>query len=117
MCNNIFSLKIKELRTSNNLTQAEFGKIIGLSKQTINDIEHGRATTTALKIIELAKCFNVSADYILGLSEETKHLTENDDESELLSIFRKLDDFSKGFMLENARILLEKHPLRMDKTQ
>jgi len=49
------------------------------------------------------------------LSEETKHLTENDDESELLSIFRKLDDFSKGFMLENARILLEKHPLRMDK--
>ncbi|MDF2859319.1 MAG: transcriptional regulator [Neobacillus sp.] len=117
MCNNIFSVKIKELRTSNKLTQSEFGKIVGLSKQTINDIEHGRATTTALKIIEIAKAFNVSADYILGLSEAKQQSSEDDDESELLSIFRKLDDFSKGFMLENARILLEKHPLRMDKTK
>lgn len=116
MCNNIFSMKIKELRTSNKLTQSEFGKMVGLSKQTINDIEHGKATTTVLKILEITRVFNVSADYLLGLSD-AKQLAENDDESELLSIFRKLDDFSKGFMLENARILLEKHPLLMDKTK
>ena len=115
MNDNFFALRIKELRNSNKLTQSAFGELFGLSKQTINDIEHGRATTTAYKIVEIARHFKISSDYLLGLadrianenaSEELASL--NSDEKELLSLFKELDNFSKGMLLENAKILSEK---------
>ena len=112
MCDNIFSLRIKDLRTANNLTQLEFGKIFGLSKQTINDIEHSRTTTTASKIIDIAKYFNVTSDYLLGLSDNKNSIYNinslDSNAKELLTIYSTLNDFSKGILIENARIFMEK---------
>jgi len=71
---NLFSDKLKELRKTHNLSQVELGKAIGLSKQTINDIEHNRSKTTLDRAIVIADYFNVSLDYLVGRSDDpTRH--------------------------------------------
>ena len=66
---NIFSERVKKLRIDNNLSQPEFGKAIGLSKQAINDKEHGRSKTTLDKAVIIADYFNVSIDYLVGRTD------------------------------------------------
>jgi len=63
---NILSERIKELRSSKELTMKRLGEAVGLSMQAINDIEKGRRTTTADKLIAIAEYFDVSVDYLLG---------------------------------------------------
>ncbi len=63
---NIFSENVKLLREQANLSQAELGAAIGISKQTVNDIEHGRSKTTLDRAIILADYFNVPLDYLVG---------------------------------------------------
>lgn len=67
---NLFSEKLKELRTLKGLSQVELGKAIGLSKQTINDMEHNRSKTTLDRVIILADYFDVSLDYLVGRSDD-----------------------------------------------
>ncbi len=71
---NIFSENVKLLREQANLSQSELGSAIGISKQTVNDIEHGRSKTTLDRAIILADYFNVSLDYLVGRSDDpTRH--------------------------------------------
>lgn len=70
--NNIFSIRLKELRLLKNLSQKLFGEIIGLSMQTVNDMERGRSTTTFEKLVLIADYFDVSVDYLLGRTDNPK---------------------------------------------
>jgi len=69
---NIFSIRLKELRKSRKLSQTAFGEIIGLKAQAINDMEHERIKTTLDRAVLIAKSFNVSLDYLVGLSDDPK---------------------------------------------
>ncbi len=69
---NLFSERLKNLRSSVKLSQAELGNAINLSKQTINDMEHGRSKTTLDKAILLADYFDVSLDYLVGRTDDPK---------------------------------------------
>ena len=64
--------RIKLLRVSSNLSQEALGNAVGFSKQAINDLEHGRRSTTADKLIIIADFFDVSIDYLLGRSDDPK---------------------------------------------
>jgi len=66
---NIFAERVRELRLSEKLKQVELGRIMNLSYQAINGIEKGRRTTSFENLVILAEYFNVSADYLLGLSD------------------------------------------------
>ena len=70
MNNNFFSDRLKSLRTSRNLTQPALGAIIGVKKQTINDMERGRGYPSFLGLIALADYFDVSIDYLVGRSDD-----------------------------------------------
>ncbi len=70
MESNFFSSRLYELRKSHNISQPALGTAVGLSKQTINDIEKGRSKTTIDKAILLADYFNVSLDYLTGRTDE-----------------------------------------------
>lgn len=69
---NLFSERLKNLRSSVKLSQTELGNAINLSKQTINDMEHGRSKTTLDKAILLADYFDISLDYLVGRSDDPK---------------------------------------------
>ena len=66
----LFAFRVKRLRKQKNLNQKELGEALGLTQTTISGIESGARTTTIEKLILLAKFFNVSTDYLLGLKDE-----------------------------------------------
>lgn len=59
--------RIKEIRLEHNLSQAEFGALFFTSQDTISLWENGKSLPNTEFVIEIAKKFNVSADYILCL--------------------------------------------------
>jgi len=99
------------------LSQKSLGEAVGLSMQTINDIEKARSSTTLDRAIGLANYFNVSLDYLVGRNEKSNHNTSSlsADQNELLTLYNSLNDFSKGILIENARIMMEKQPKRLNR--
>lgn len=66
---NIISERIKEIRKENGLTQSQFGNIFNVSQDTVSLWEKGKAFPAAEYIIKIAKYFNISSDYLLGLTD------------------------------------------------
>lgn len=62
--------KIKELRISNNLTQSDLAKKLGITRSSVNAWEMGISVPSTMYLVELAHLFAVSTDYILGLEHE-----------------------------------------------
>ena len=62
---------IKELREDRDLSQREVAKIIKTTQQHYSKIENGKADINGEKLILLARFYNVSTDYILGLDDNT----------------------------------------------
>jgi len=67
--NKVIAERIKEIRTENKLTQAQFGDKLAVSQDTVSLWEKGKSLPTAEYIIEICKTFAVSADFLLGLTE------------------------------------------------
>lgn len=61
---------IKSLRENANLSQAALAKILGVTRSSVNAWEMGLSIPTAQYIVELARVFSVSSDYILGIVKE-----------------------------------------------
>ena len=64
-----FKSRLKELRNSKNLSQMQLSIITGISQSAIAKWELGKTEPTASAIITLAKFFNETTDYILGLED------------------------------------------------
>lgn len=61
--------RIRELREDNDILQKDIAKLLNTTQQHYSRIENGSTEITADRIITLAKFYKVSADYILGLSD------------------------------------------------
>ena len=61
--------RIEHLRTEKRATQAELAASIGVKRETIHQWESGTRDLKTGAIIKLAQHFNVSADWLLGLSD------------------------------------------------
>ena len=74
--------KVKLLRESNNLTQNDVAKRLGITRSSVNAWEMGISVPSTMYIVELARLFSVSADYILGLEHrEVLDISGLDEES------------------------------------
>ena len=62
--------RIKELRTSKNLTQEDIAKMVKVSKATISNYEKGKVSPPIELLIKLAERYDVSIDWLCGLSNE-----------------------------------------------
>ena len=63
------SKRIKQLRIENNVTLIQLAKDTNISKSAVNNYELGLQIPSAQVIVVLAKYFNVSSDYLLGLKD------------------------------------------------
>ena len=61
--------RIRELREDNDILQKDVAKLLNTTQQHYSRIENGSTEITADRIIALAKFYNVTSDYILGLSD------------------------------------------------
>ena len=65
----IFGERIAQRRKELKLTQQQLGDQAGLTKQAINDIEHGRRSTLVSKAINIAIALNTTVEYLGGQTE------------------------------------------------
>lgn len=93
-----FSEILKELRLEKGYTQTEVAKYCNVSTQCISSLEIGTRNPTGSTIIALSDFFGVSADYLLGRTDDlgavlppsyTPPLTA--EEQRLLKSYRALD--------------------------
>ena len=68
-------MQLKELRQEKGFTQAEVAKAIKTSQRNIGRWENGENEPSASFVARLAKFFDVSADYLLGLEDDFGVLT------------------------------------------
>ena len=72
----IFNQRAKNLREDLDLTQDEVAQLLNVSRATVNRYENDRYDMKLTYAIELAKVYNVSLDYIAGLTNERKPLVK-----------------------------------------
>lgn len=90
---------LKRFRLNKGLTQAEVADKLGIFQQAYYRYEKGKIFPPVLLIVKMANTFNVSADYLLGLSDEP-HAKKYDDE-EVKKAFA-LRDALKEVMTKNS---------------
>ena len=66
---NKFSTRFKELREERKLSQSQIGKELGYTQVCISRWESGERMPNANDIIAVAIFFNVTTDYLLGLTD------------------------------------------------
>jgi len=64
----MLSKKIYELRMSFGWTQVQLAQKLGITKQTVSNWENDNIQPSIDMLIKLSKIFNVSTDYLLGLT-------------------------------------------------
>lgn len=64
--------RLRGIREDRDLTQAELGRLINKSQQGYNHIEAGRAELKIDDLVKICKFYNLSADYIIGLTDKKK---------------------------------------------
>ena len=66
----IFGQRLKEVRKKNRETQDDLALVLDVGKSHVSEMERGNRTTTAEKIALICEHYRVSADYLLGLSDD-----------------------------------------------
>ena len=99
-----FANRLKQLRKENNLTQEELAQKISKTRSTIAGYETERKEPDYETLVLLAKYFNVSLDYLMGVSDVRNPYINDKD----------LDEVNK-FLLELKKEA-EKEGLEFDET-
>ena len=82
-------MRLKELRLANGLTQKELAKSIEVGRTTISEYESGKIVPKHEGLLKLANYFNVSVDYLTGVSDNPA--TRQSNEHELDKLLNTLD--------------------------
>ena len=90
-------MKLRELRISNNISQAELGKILNVTGQTILNWENGIFEPKISQLILLAEYFNVTIDYLVEKPTGNDVVVDLSglNENEITHIKLIVDDFKK----------------------
>lgn len=64
-----FSKRFNEALKSSGKTQTQIAKEINVTKQSVNDYVKGKSVPSLETLCLLCKSLDVTADYLLGLSE------------------------------------------------
>ena len=100
--------RLKDLREDKDMNQKEIGEIIGTSGNYYGDYEKGKRDIPTERMIMLAQFYNVSMDYITGLTNDKGGLHKNTTaESNLLNKYNALSDIRKGRVSQLLEILTE----------
>lgn len=77
--------KVKDLREKNNLTQSALAKKLNVTRSSVNAWEMGISVPSTTLLVELAKLFHVSTDYLLGIeSTSTLDISKLNDKEVLI---------------------------------
>ena len=104
-----FKDRIKELRQRNDISALELANKLGKSESAIRMWETGKNKPDADTLIELAKHFECSCDYLLGLSGFVNDEAVNkfgELEGSVIDILKSLDDASREKYYDMSKHIL-----------
>lgn len=67
-----FNERLRGLREDKDINQTQLGILLNMSQKKISRLETKQTEPTPEEIIQICKLFKVSADYILGLTDNPK---------------------------------------------
>ena len=112
---NKFIRRLKELRQEKNINQAVVASAVNVSQSVVGDWENGVHEPKASYITALAKYFNVSSDYLLGLDDQPGHIIVEQkapkptkEVQELTDLISKLSPIDRAHATGYIRGLLKK---------
>ena len=73
-----FPKRLKELRLNAGLTQKDLAKAIEVGRTTISEYESGKIVPKQEGLLKIANHFNVSVDYLTGVSNERATRKQNE---------------------------------------
>lgn len=68
--------RIKDIREDHDVSQAEIGRLLNKSQQGYSHIENGRAELKIEDLVTLCRFYNLSTDYLIGLTDQPRALEE-----------------------------------------
>lgn len=106
-----FSERLKELRTERGLTQENLSKALNYTQSNICEWERGTVEPKLSAIISMAKYFQVSVDFLLGISDEfetplSASMEILRDDNEVLELFHEMSVGQKKMLIAYAEGLL-----------
>ena len=69
-----YTERLQWIRNCKNITQKEIAEYLGIKQQQYARYEKGINIMPITHLIKICEFLNISADYILGLTEEMKNL-------------------------------------------
>lgn len=78
--------RVKELRNAKGYTREEFAELIGISPMQAYKYESGKSDATGEVIARMSNLFDVSTDYLLGVSDNPHKAQRNFTEEEIIII-------------------------------
>ena len=110
--------RIKSLREKRGLIQEILAAELGITQQTLSRYEGDVAFIKVDDLKKLAEYFNVTTDYLLGMSDMKRDLTGQlkvnevvDEYYDLIEVYKKLDSYDQELvwlMIQNIRKTAEK---------
>ncbi|RGB93213.1 XRE family transcriptional regulator [Faecalibacterium prausnitzii] len=89
------SERIKALREARGWTQAELARRLSITRNGVNSWEQGLSMPSPACLVDLAKLFSVSTDYLLGVERlETVNVTGLNEED--IALLAQLADRLRG---------------------
>lgn len=73
-----FNDRLRSLRQDKDLTQDKLAKALNIDRKTLSNYETGYRIPNIFLVLKMANYFNVSVDYILGITDiSTQYPTRN----------------------------------------
>lgn len=88
--------RIKMLRERSGLKQADLARILGISRSGVNAWEMGLTVPSTQYVVELAKLFNVSTDYLLGVEKNAVISVEGLSEKQVKVLLDTIECFKNN---------------------
>ena len=66
----LFGQRLLELREKNALSQKAVADILGVTRTQVSDMENGKSGTNLERLYQLCEYYKVSADYLLGITDD-----------------------------------------------
>lgn len=99
-----FSLRLENLIEENDITQKQLSTELHIAATTLNGYVNNHREPDFHTLVRLARYFDVSTDYLLGLTDDKKPApsTLNTAESTLIRLYRALLPDRQELLIEQA---------------
>lgn len=95
-----FGYKLRALRMEKKLTQNDLAARLGIVGASVSSYEKNKQYPSVEVLIQLCQTFDVSADYLLGLSDDKNFNTSTLTEEQLQIVLRLINEFEQSNVLK-----------------